>query len=356
MSYGTLTSLDTLRATYQTVAEFGEDRAFDSIQMLLDAHNEIMRSIHGDLVDRTTDRQRRYGTADEMTMTKATEHSRADAQKISPGAVAGFPMEAYEASLQWTRKYFQNATVAAMAGQFIALRTADIQRVILETKRALFVPTNYTFDDYLVDHLNQIPLQVRGLLNGDGLPIPSGPNGEVFPGDTHTHYLATNALVMADLVATVETVLEHFNTGDACIYINRAQEATVRTFTPNFVPLQNTSIFAPTTAPRFDGPGTLRTVPIYNRLIGEFNGAEVWVKPWIPANYVFVFLRGQPKPLCLRTRTPQSGDLVLVAEDERYPLRAKSYEREFGLGVWTRTNGAVLYTGGGTYVAPALAA
>jgi hypothetical protein len=355
MAYGTLTTLDTLRATYQSVALFGEDRAYESIQAMLDAHNEIMQTIMTDVVERTTDRLRRYGTADTMVMTKGTEMSRADAQKILPGAPAGFPLEAWEATLQWTRKYFQNATVAEVTGQFLAMRTADIRRVIAEVQRAIFTPTNYNFDDYLVDHLQQIQLPVRALLNADGLPIPAGPNGETFNGATHTHYLATASLVMSDMVAVLETVLEHYNSGQAVIYINRSQEATVRTFTPNFVALQNTSIWAPTTAPRFNGPGSLQTVPLYNRLIGEFNGAEVWVKPWIPAGYIFVFLRDQPKPLCLRTRTPQSGDLVLVADDERYPLRAKSYEREFGVGIWNRTNGAVLYTGGGTFVAPAVA-
>jgi hypothetical protein len=358
VAYGTLTTLDTLKATYQTVAEFGEDRAFESIQALLDAHNQIVQTMYTDIVDRTTDRLRRYGTTDSMTMVKTDEMGRPDAQKILPGAVAGFPLESFQATLQWTRKYFQNAQVAEVAGQFLMMRTADLQRIQLEIKRALFSPTNYNFDDYLVDRLQQIPLPVRALLNADGLGIPAGPNGETFDGTTHTHYLATASFVAADLVAALETVLEHYNTGDAMIYINRAQETAIRGFTANFTAMLNAQLVGATTATQV-GPGQprLSAVPIYNRQIGIFNGAEVWVKPWIPASYILVLIKGQPKPLVLRTRPGAgNGDLQLVADDERYPFRARTYEREFGVGVWNRTAASCLYVGGGSYVAPTLAA
>jgi hypothetical protein len=58
----------------------------------------------------------------------------------------------------------------------------------------------------------------------------------------------------------------------------------------------------------------------------------------------------------MRTR-PNGGNLELAFEDERYPLRARGWEREFGVAVWQRTNGAVLYidTGAaGAYVAPTI--
>jgi hypothetical protein len=46
--------------------------------------------------------------------------------------------------------------------------------------------------------------------------------------------------------------------------------------------------------------------------------------------------------------------LQIGAEDEAYPLRAQTLEAEFGVGVWTRTNGAVLYVGGTSYVIPTI--
>jgi hypothetical protein len=355
MAYGTLTTLDTLKSTFQTVAEFGEDRLWEeSIQPLFDAHNRIMSDMFSDLAERSTDRQRRYGTTDQMSMQKTDEMGRPDAQKVAPGAVAGFPLESFQGTLQWTRKYFINASVAEVAGQVLAMRDADVQRFILEVKRALFNPTNYVFDDYLVDHLSAIPLNIRALLNADGLGIPAGPNGETFDGATHTHYLATASLVEANANALLETVLEHYASGAACLYINRAQETLFRAFA-GFTKLEQVSIVPTTTAAAVYNP-RLDAVQLYNRQIGVFNGAEVWVKPWVPASYVVAFVRDQPKPLVVRSRNANGSQLLLAAEDEKYPLRARTYEREFGIGVWNRMNAAILYTASGTYAAPTLAA
>lgn len=355
MAYGTLGTLDTLKSTFQSVAEFGEDRLWEeSIQPLFDAHNRIMMEMFDDLADRTTDRQRRYGTFDQLKTTKMDEHGRDDSQKAAPGAVAGFPLDAYGATLGWTKKYFENASVSEFAGQILAIRDADIQRVINEVKRAIFTPTNYTFNDYLVDNLNQIPLAVKAFLNADGLGIPAGPNGEVFDGTTHTHYLGTASYVEANLTAVLETVLEHYNAGEAIININRAQETATKAF-GGFTKLEQVSIQPATTAAAILNP-RLNPIRLYNRMIGEFNGAEVWVRPWVPANYIFISVRNQPKPLVIRSRRANTNNLILVADDERHPLRAKSWEREFGVGVWNRMNGAVLETNNATYTAPTLAA
>jgi hypothetical protein len=93
-----------------------------------------------------------------------------------------------------------------------------------------------------------------------------------------------------------------------------------------------------------------------NRAIGIFGAAEVWVKPWMPANYVFCWGDGGPKPLLRRIDPVTGGNLELVAENEQFPLRATTFERRFGFGAWNRTNGAVLLTNNATYSAPTLAA
>ncbi len=81
------------------------------------------------------------------------------------------------------------------------------------------------------------------------------------------------------------------------------------------------------------------------------------VKPWMPANYLFAFVDGAPAPLMMRTRNAGSGDMEMVYEAEEHPLRARAIEREFGISVWNRTNGAALFiTAGGVYVAPTLTA
>jgi hypothetical protein len=313
MAWGTLHTIDTLNSNFQTVAQFGEDAANEQLQAMLAAHRVEADNLFADLVEPTTDKQRRYGTTDQLTMVKT--------------------------------EFTDNV---------IAMMDADVQRRMLELKRALFTPTNYTFNDYLVDRLSQIPLQVRALLNADGLGIPAGPNGETFDGATHTHYLGTAAFAAADLQAALETVLEHYATGTAIIAIHRAQEIAVKAFA-GFVGMVPARIVGATTANQYVAGNPLDTVQLYNRQLGEFNGAEVWVKPWAISGYVTVYMTGQPKPLCMRTRNPGSGGLVVVAEDERHPLYARTYEAEYGLGAWSRTAAAILDVNHATYTAPAIA-
>jgi hypothetical protein len=350
MALGTLVTLDTLAASQQTIAEIGEDRAFDAINSALQAHNSIMNELTSGLAEATTDRQRRYGGDDNMTMDEVDEFGRGDAQKISAGVTVGFPLRLFDLSVQWSRKYFQNATGAELAAQFTAAQKAHRKRVIREIKRVIFTPTNTNnWVDRLVD---TVQLNLKALVNADSAAIPAGPNGETFDGATHTHYLGTASLAAADVIALLETVREHYNSGQQMLYINRAQETAIRGFTANFTAYLDARIIGQTDENQ--ARGTLNPSNLYNRAIGVFDGAEVWVKPWVPANYMFTWIDGVPKPLVKRERRAGSGNLVIAAEDEAYPLRARTLEAEFGFGVWNRTNGAALRTNNATYAAPTI--
>lgn len=352
MTYGTLGVFDTLAASGASVASFGEDKAWDAIGAALAAHNATVAEMTGLLAESSTDRQRRYGSAASMVMDEFDEFGRAEAQKATVGVTVGFPLRLYGAALQWTRKYFENATTQELAGQISALQDADINAVLREIKKAVFLPTNYTYADHLVDNVD---LAVKALVNADSAAIPPGPNGETFTASTHTHYnyTAGTSLAAVDLTALIEDVVEHHNRGDARVYVNRAQEAAVRGLT-GFTAYLDARIIpgsATTSATANLDPSNL-----YNRAIGIFGGAEIWVKPWIPAGYLFCTVVGAPKPLVLRRRDRAgAGNLELDFDDEQHPLRAKGYGREFGVGVWTRTNGAVLFVdagAAGAYVAP----
>lgn len=350
--YGTLSTIETLKSVNQTVAEFSEARMAEILSEYLSAHNAIMAEAVSVLVDRTTDVDRWTGSAAQMSMVRMDEYGSPDVQKVSYGVRCGFPLHSHQGALGWTRKYMQTATVSEMAAQFTAMQVADRRRVVAEIKRALFLPTNYTDENSLANRRTLQPIEVRRLVNADSLDIPPGPNGELFNSATHTHYLATASFVQANLAAALDTVLEHYNSGDAMIYIARAQEDTVRGFA-DFVKYAEPGYILSDNTTRIPGK-VLNPIATYNRAIGEFRGAQVWVKPWMISSYVFVFMSGPPKPVAMRTRTANSGNLELVAENESYPLRANIYEREFGMGVQERTNGAVLYTGGGTYTAPTI--
>lgn len=355
-AYGTLAALDTLASlSNTTVADFGEDRAFAEIDAALAAHNRIENELLSEFVEKTTDRLRRYGSSDAMNMDELDEFGRADAQKISAGATVGIPLRLYGLSVQWTRKYLQNATGEELAKQTVAAMDADSKVIQREIKRAIFNPTNATVLDRLVDNVS---LPIKRLLNADSSSIPLGPNGESFDGATHTHYLFTAgvALAAADMNALIETVIEHHPSGQAQVYIHRAQETAVRGLA-GFTAYLDARVINQTAG--VVAGQSLNSFNVNDRAIGIYSAAgvsaEVWVRPWMISGYLFAWVKGAPVPLAMRTRTATSGNFELVADDELHPLRARSWEREAGFSAWTRSNGSLLYIDSGAasaYVAP----
>lgn len=347
MIYGTLSVSDLLATTQQSVAAVGEERVWQAIDDALRVHNQITQELLGSLVETSTDRQRRYGGPDAMVMDEIDEYGTPDAQKVAAGQTVGFPLRLYGISVQWTRKYFQNHTPAELAAQFTAAQDADVKAIQRELKRAIFRPTNTTFVDRLVDNVS---LGVKAFVNADSAPVPLGPMGDEFNGATHTHYLGTGSFVAADLTALIDTVVEHHNVGTPLVYINKAQEAAVRGFS-GFTAYLDARLLPASTAQT--ARGSLDMMNPQNRAIGVYGAAEIWVKPWVPASYLFAWVMGGPRPLVMRQRPGGTG-MVVAAEDEAHPLRARTLEREFGIGVWQRTNGAALYTGNATYAAPTI--
>lgn len=355
MAFGTFTVLDTLASSQQSIAAYGEDRAFEEIQRALAIHNRLTNEMLAELVERTTDRQRRYGSTDSMAMQELDEMGSPDAQKLAAGATVGFPLRLYGIALQWTRKAMQVMTGAELAAQVTGAMDADVNVIYRQIRRGIFSPTNVTFTDRLIDN---VTLAVKALVNADSAAIPLGPNGETFTAATHTHYLYTAgvALAAADVTGLISTVREHFGQGQIEVHINTAQETAFRALTgfiaitPVFVQPANN---AAAIVQAYDtmNPG--------NRLIGYYgsNYNPVYVKPYVPAGYLSAVLTGGPKALALRERADGSGDFTLVYEDEDHPLRARAWEREFGVAAWTRTAAAALYidTGGAAaYTAPTI--
>lgn len=334
----------------QSAAQFGLNTIQQVLNADLDAHNTLMRQALGEFVEITTDRQRISGASGTTEMKRMDEYGRAPTQRHAQNAQVGFPLDLFAHALGWTRRWEKKRTPADFAQATINAEIAHRKRVLQEIKRAIFLSANYTHTDDLVD---EISFGVKRLTNADGAPIPDGPNGEVFDGATHTHYLAGAALTTALADSLVNTVVEHNHGGRIRIYINKAQEAAWKALTgfQSYLLAQITpaTTAAVVTTPRLDASRT------DNRAIGMWGAAEVWVKPWIPSNYAFAFdIEFPGKPVAVREDTDGSLNLRVVAEIDAHPLVAQYAEAIFGAGVWTRTNGAVLYTGGGAYVDPAI--
>lgn len=359
MTYGTLSVLDALASSQQSVIEIGENAIYAQVAAALAAHNAVVDELMAAFVAPTMDVRRGYGGTASMQMDEIDEFGRPDAQKIVAGALLDFPLRKYGISVQWTKDALEVITGQEFAAQLTAAQDADLTTFQREIKRALFRSANYTTVDRLV---NNATLSVKRLLNADGTAIPLGPNGESFNGATHTHYLYTAgvALAAADITALVETVIEHHPAGTPRIWINRAQETAIRGIT-GFTPYLDARIVAGGGTTGVVATQSLSSMDLNNREIGLFSAggisAVVTVKPWIPSGYLLAWVDGAPEPLVRRMRRADRAALRIVAEEETHPLRARTLEREHGFGVWNRTNGAVLFVdagAAGAYVDPTL--
>jgi hypothetical protein len=352
--YGTHQNSDTLETFLNDqnlrVTDFGEDRTYEAITMLLEAHNAITMELRSGLTETSTDSQRLYGGTDTVEMEDLDEYGTPDAQKVAAGENLGFPLRKTGAAVQWTRTFLMNAKVSQINATTQAVMTADLKRVSRDIRRAYMYATNYTFKDRFATNLN---LPVKRLLNADGDPIPPSPYGDEFDGDTHTHYLATSSFTKAGLTALVETVLEHNANANIRVEINRAQETALRVVAdfPDFLPYTDARLIQATDVTRASGDLDMNRV--YDRAIGVYGPAEVWVKPYIPANYLSAYDMSMP-PLVWRVPMGGSGNLELVFEDEAHPLRARGWERNYGVGVWRRHSMAMLYVASGTWADPSI--
>lgn len=336
MPTGTYSIDDLIAVRFSSAKALGLNTIAEVLQRDLDAHNMVVEQMVSEMCDVTTDARRIYGTSNAGNMTEVDEFGRAPSQKNNSGVECGFPMKLFQYNLGWTRKFLDNATVGDIVQGVLDAEKAHMQQIQRQIKLAIFGDTNYTFYDHLVDN---VALSVRRFVNADSLAIPEGPNGETFVASSHTHFTAATPLVVGNLTTMTATVLEHGHGADLRLAINTAQEAAVRLlagFTAYIDPRLSLSAASNQPFQRLD------VSRLDNRAIGILGGAEVWVKPWVPASYQFVWDAGDArKPLAFRQRNGQAvNGLRIAAEYDTHPLIAQYMEAEFGVGVWTRTNGA----------------
>jgi len=348
MANGTLDINDLLAVRHQSPAEFGLDRIVPVVVAETEAHNRLLRQASNSMVEPTQDRQRKYGTSIDGKFMRVDEYGPAPAQKTKSGETCGFPMYRDQFNVGFTATYLQQATVRDLAIKVQSVLRADAINIMREIKRAIFGAANYTVPDELID---DIDINVKRFVNADGGGIPAGPNGEVFDGATHTHYDAINGLTEAALKAQIDDVVEHGHGGQVHVNINRADADTVEGFT-GFKELKDPRLIPSISEDQ--ARLTLDTSRLDNRIIGIFHGALVWTKPWVPEDYSFAFDGNDPeKPLVMREQVnPALRGLRLAAQDKVHPLMVEFFERDFGIAVWNRTNGHVLYFGGASYVVP----
>lgn len=311
-------------------------------------HNQLVQDAISDFAAVSADRQRVPGSSLGGDMLEADEYSRIPTQKDVPAGLVGFPLRKYQYAVGWTKEFEKNATPNDFAIRQAAAQKADLRRLRYQLQKAIFTPTNSTFTDRFKDNA---ALAVKALINADSSAIQEGPNGEVFDGATHTHYNGSAALDIAAINALITDVLEH-GYGNIRVFINVANEAAFRVLV-GFVAYLDPRLTINANANQPDG-SRLDITRLDNRAIGIFGASEVWVKPWVPANYAIAADVTTPaKPFVMRVAEPDLG-LHFEAEIETFPLRAQYQEHMFGFGAWNRLAMAVLKFDNATYAAPTL--
>lgn len=349
MPTGTHDINDLLAVDFKTAEEFGFDDLARVLQRDLDAHNAVVNEAVEEMAEITTEKEGVYGTSADGEMQEVDEYGKAPTQKEEVGSRVAWPLRLFQYNLGWNAKYLQVATPADLAQSQLNAETAHWRAILRDIKRAIYGSANYTYRDHLI---NKALLDIKRFVNADGAGVPNGPNGETFDGATHTHYDANNGWLASALTAAINDVIEHGHGGAVKTAINKADETAVRALA-GFVAYPDPRVIYRAT----DTPGqTLDISRLDNRAIGIFGGAEIWVKSWALDNYPFTWDSADPrKPLRFRQRNQTAlQGLRLAADNKDYPLYVKFQEAEFGVGVWSRTNGHVLYVGGGTWVDPVI--
>ena len=349
---GMYTLADLLAVRFLSANAFGMNSVIEALNADIAAHNAIVNEMIQEMCALTIATQDVYGTGSSGEMVEVDEFGRSETQKSAPGSTVAYPLRLYQYGAGWTRKWLQVATPADMAQKQLDAEKAHLKAIRRDIKRAIFGSANYTFNDFLI---NGVALGVKRFLNADSAGIPDAPDGSTFTASTHTHYDANATLTAAFVTAEITDLIEHGHGAHVMIAINYADASAWAALTgfvaavPNYVQVPAYNVTIPT--------GRTDLGNQYNRLLGYFGAAEVWIKPWAIANYFFAWDAGSAqKPLGFRQRAATTlQGLVLPAELDEYPFNAEYYECEYGISVKTRTNGVVAQYNNGTFQVPTIA-
>jgi hypothetical protein len=345
-SYGTLSISDLLAVNNTSIIDFGREDVFGVLRDYFAAVNAMINEQITMFAARTTERAVGLGGPANMTAVYTDEYGVADAQKLGGPSIIGFPLRKHQVALQWTYQWMRKHTPQDMAAQAQAAAVADAQKVQSALRTAIFTPTNTTFTDRLRDNM---ALPVKALANADSFPIPPSPNGDTFNAATHTHYLGTtNAQpTPADISALILNVTEHRSSGKLYLFVPQAFANYV---IANRVATYTEFAIAPFDDQTYATTLTLARRPMNavnqaNRIIGMYQGAEVWVKPWVPTGVIWAFIDGPVKPLAMRIPDDlggDNGDFRPIFSDQDLPLECEVMEREYGFAIRNRVAAAVL--------------
>ena len=131
------------------VWKYGLDRVYDEFAVVLEIHNRKMNEMYDTLIGlRTSDKRHRFGVAGAnlkmVRVGRETGRAHAQSTTFKPYEI-GLPVEKYELSQSWTKRYAQRETVERMNAQLTAALIADKKLLQWQIGVALFSDANVDF-------------------------------------------------------------------------------------------------------------------------------------------------------------------------------------------------------------------
>lgn len=330
------------------VIQFGLDNTLDAITGEYEAHNAVLQLALNEFVVRTIDPESAWGGGSQGDFQEVGDFGTGATQKATTPDRIGTPLNKYAFPVAWTQDYLYETTPAALAAIAKNVMTRDVVRYRVEMARAMFKPTNYVKMDR---YGTQLAITIKPFVNADGATIPMGPNGQVFDGATHTHYMASATLTTTIADAAIQNLLEHGHGAGVRILVNQANVAawTVLTGWTTILPA---TIIAPNNVQI--GQGALDIGRVSDRLEGYYRGYPVYSRTYVPAGYFFVHAVGDNRK-SMRLRVPRQTQLQglrLESSEKVHPIYVQHHENRYGFSANERTNGVAVFTAGGAYVEP----
>lgn len=338
---------DLLAVETSTAASIGLENINSILQSQLSYDNNLVGQALADLAQPVTTQQKAWGLFNDSDMTEVDEYGKALPAKLGAPLVAAFPLRKFSYHLGWTQDYFELASGADIAKQYLALQDAYQRAIMDSVKKALFRKDAITFVDRLT---NNVSLTVKRLWDNDSGDVPpTAPDGTTFL-NSHTHYASDTEISAAGIDAMCKHVTEHGNYRGVKIYMSAAAADVedVKALT-GFVPLTPAYIVSMgssvQTYQRFAADTDQS-----NTIIGFWkNGEEIWTKPFMTALYMMAVATGMDDKVLGYRQRPQSslqGLRIMPTISSDYPLFAEFAQAEFGFGVLNRGMAACYFEAG----------
>lgn len=322
-----------------------QPQLLDVIEDVLAQHNAMVQEMMGLLVTPVTVPSEYVEGGSSGYLQEVDEYGRPLVTRLGPGWSVAYPLKTLSDNKGWTDVALAKLTMAELSRQIDDAMAKDARTMVKEIRRALFKSANWTFTDE-----QHGSLTIRRLINADGSEIPDYFETS-FAGATHTHYITSGAAALADgdIKAACDLLSEHGLNGDLRVLFNKAQETAVKA-------LSDFTLAYP--AKVDPGSANARALGLSDPdAIGFCEGAEVALKPWVPAGYFFAFDANGDAPLGMREEVVDrlKGFHLAAQEsvDSHYPLQNRFFRRICGFGARHRLNGAcVQISGNANYTDP----